>query len=39
LQSGGAIQFPGGYFLPLWSSALHGALLLTPVFDSYAVSA
>jgi hypothetical protein len=23
---GGAIQFPGGSFFPLWTSALHGAL-------------
>ena len=26
LLPGGAIQFPGGSFLPLWSSAFHGAL-------------
>jgi hypothetical protein len=27
LLPGGAIQFPGGPFFPLWSSAFHGALL------------
>src|ERR1039458_624544 len=27
LLPGGAIQFPGGSFFPLWSSAFHGALL------------
>jgi hypothetical protein len=27
LLPGGAIQFPGGSFIPLWSSAFHGALL------------
>jgi hypothetical protein len=26
LLPGGAIQFPGGSFIPLWSSAFHGAL-------------
>src|SRR6266851_2938929 len=33
LLPGGAIQFPGGPFLPLWSSAFHGALL-TPGYVS-----
>src|ERR1035437_9927318 len=27
LLPGGAIQFPGGPFIPLWTSAFHGALL------------
>ena len=27
LLPGGAIQFPGGPFLPLWTSAFHGAQL------------
>jgi hypothetical protein len=27
LLPGGAIQFPGGPFFPLWTSAFHGALL------------
>ena len=26
LIPGGAIQFPGGSFIPLWTSAFHGAL-------------
>ena len=26
LLPGGAIQFPGGPFIPLWTSAFHGAL-------------
>src|SRR5712691_8939778 len=26
LLPGGAIQFPGGSFIPLWTSAFHGAL-------------
>ena len=34
LLPGGAIQFPGGPFLPLWSSAFHGALL-TPDYINY----
>ncbi len=34
LLPGGAIQFPGGPFLPLWSSAFHGALQ-SPGLDSY----
>src|SRR5260370_32918627 len=33
LLPGGAIQFPGGSFLPLWSSAFHGAPL-SPGYDS-----
>ena len=28
LLPGGAIQFPGGPFIPLWTSAFHGALKL-----------
>src|SRR5216684_6619077 len=32
LLPGGAIQFPGGSFLPLWSSAFHGAPL-TPGYN------
>src|ERR1019366_5889286 len=34
LLPGGAIQFPGGPFIPLWTSAFHGALL-TPGYISY----
>jgi hypothetical protein len=26
LLPGGAIQFPGGPFIPLWTNAFHGAL-------------
>src|ERR1039457_2889112 len=33
LLPGGAIQFPGGSFIPLWTSAFHGAPL-SPVYDS-----
>src|ERR1700730_15483472 len=31
LLPGGAIQFPGGPFIPLWTSAFHGAPL-SPVY-------
>ena len=34
LLPGGAIQFPGGSFIPLWTSAFHGALK-SPDFVSY----
>jgi hypothetical protein len=37
LLPGGAIQFPGGPFIPLWTSAFHGALQW-PVFASYSGS-
>jgi hypothetical protein len=30
LLPGGAIQLPGGSYLPLWTSAFHGALQLIP---------
>src|SRR5260370_12300694 len=33
LLPGGAIQFPGGSFLPLWSSAFH-APLKSPLYHS-----
>jgi hypothetical protein len=34
LLPGGAIQFPGGSFIPLCTSAFHGALL-TPDYNNY----
>jgi hypothetical protein len=34
LLPGGAIQFPGGPFIPLWTSAFHGALQ-RPAYVSY----
>ena len=34
LLPGGAIQFPGGPFVPLWTSAFHGALLW-PDYNTY----
>jgi hypothetical protein len=33
LLAGGAIQFPGGSFIPLWTSGFHVALL-APDFNS-----